>query len=114
MICALVVVGTIGDLAGRSLRPAVARLIAARRLDQLTADLTRQAVALHSVLLLEIHGGDPTRPIRDDEAEECRRVIDAVFAVWADNTAPPREHPAGSSVSEPPARARRRREGLDL
>jgi glucose-6-phosphate 1-dehydrogenase len=46
--------------------------------------------------LLDVLRGDPTLAVRDDEAQECWRVVDAVLAGWRTAAVPLREYPAGS------------------
>ena len=43
----------------------------------------------------------PTLSVRDDEAQECWRVVDAVLAGWRTGAVPLREYPAGSAGPVP-------------
>jgi glucose-6-phosphate 1-dehydrogenase len=52
-------------------------------------------------LLLDLLSGDPARAVRDDEAQECWRVVDAVLAGWREAATPVREYAAGSAGPVP-------------
>ncbi|HKG49521.1 MAG TPA: glucose-6-phosphate dehydrogenase [Actinomycetales bacterium] len=53
-------------------------------------------------LLQDLLRGDPTLAVRDDEAEQCWRVVDAVLAGWRTGTPPLRDYAAGSAGPVPP------------
>ena len=54
-------------------------------------------------ILRDVLAGDPTFAVRDDEAEECWRIVDAVLAGWRSGTPPLQDYPAGSAVPVPTA-----------
>lgn len=53
-------------------------------------------------LLMDVLSGDPTLSIRDDEAEECWRIVEPVLAVWAEAGVPLSEYAAGSDGPQSP------------
>jgi glucose-6-phosphate 1-dehydrogenase len=67
-------------------------------LDQVCMDSQFGAGALpaYSRLLLDILNGDLTLSIRDDEAEECWRIVEPILDAWADEGVPLQDYPAGS------------------
>jgi glucose-6-phosphate 1-dehydrogenase len=54
------------------------------------------ALPAYSRLLLDILNGDLTLSIRDDEAEECWRIVEPILDAWADEGVPLQDYPAGS------------------
>jgi glucose-6-phosphate 1-dehydrogenase len=65
------------------------------RLD-LEATLAPQDLSPYARILLEVLEGDPTLSIRDDEAEECWRIIEPIRQAWQEGRVPLLAYPAGS------------------
>jgi glucose-6-phosphate 1-dehydrogenase len=63
------------------------------------------ALPAYARLLMDVLSGDPTLSIRDDEAEECWRIVEPVLAVWAEGGVPLSEYAAGSDGPPPPRQA---------
>jgi len=68
-------------------------------LDQvsLETELAKDPLPAYARLLTDILAGDVTLSIRDDEAEECWRIVQPVLEAWRENRVPLLEYPAGSS-----------------
>ena len=69
---------------------------------QLVAQPPRPSLPPSARLLLDLLRGDPTLAVRDDEAEQCWRVVDDVLAGWRTGTPALRDYPAGSDGPVPP------------
>ena len=67
----------------------------------LVAQPPRPSLPPSARLLLDLLRGDPTLSVRDDEAQECWRVVDAVLAGWRTGAVPLRLYPAGSAGPVP-------------
>jgi glucose-6-phosphate 1-dehydrogenase len=63
---------------------------------ELATDLSPQTVPAYGRLLLDVIAGDPTLSIRDDEAEECWRIVEPILNAWAKGHGSLLEYPAGS------------------
>jgi glucose-6-phosphate 1-dehydrogenase len=57
----------------------------------------RQPLPASARILLDVLAGDPTLAIRDDEAEHCWRIVDAVLEGWRAGAPPLQEYAAGSN-----------------
>jgi glucose-6-phosphate 1-dehydrogenase len=68
---------------------------------ELAAEPPRPSLPASGRLLLDLLSGDPARAVRDDEAQECWRVVDAVLAGWRSAATPVREYAAGSAGPVP-------------
>jgi glucose-6-phosphate 1-dehydrogenase len=68
---------------------------------ELAAEPPRPSLPASGRLLLDLLSGDPARAVRDDEAQECWRVVDAVLAAWRAAGTPVREYAAGSTGPVP-------------
>jgi glucose-6-phosphate 1-dehydrogenase len=68
---------------------------------ELTAEPPRPSLPASGRLLLDLLSGDPARAVRDDEAQECWRVTDAVLDGWRAAGTPVREYAAGSAGPVP-------------
>jgi glucose-6-phosphate 1-dehydrogenase len=68
---------------------------------ELAAEPPRPSLPPSARLLLDLLSGDPVRAVRDDEVQECWRVVDGVLAGWRAGAAPMREYPAGSGGPVP-------------
>lgn len=55
-----------------------------------------EGLPAYARLLLDVLNGDPTPSIRDDEAEESWRIVEAILARWAEEAAPLVEYAAGA------------------
>ena len=64
---------------------------------QLALSLAPQELSPYARQLLEALEGDPTLSIRDDEAEECWRIVEPIVTEWERGVAPLLAYPAGSS-----------------
>jgi glucose-6-phosphate 1-dehydrogenase len=62
----------------------------------LEADYAVSACPAYSRLLLDAVHGDPSRSVRDDEVEECWRIVDPIREAWAAGKTPLHTYPAGS------------------
>ncbi len=63
----------------------------------LDVDLAADPLPAYARLLLDILAGDVTLAIRDDEAEECWRIVEPIVEAWRQDRVPLHEYPAGSS-----------------
>lgn len=63
----------------------------------LDVEFASQALPAYARLLLDVLRGDPTLAIRDDEAEECWRIVDPILEGWREGASELLEYPAGSS-----------------
>jgi glucose-6-phosphate 1-dehydrogenase len=63
---------------------------------RLSAERPRQPLPASARLLRDVLAGDPTFAVRDDETEECWRILDAVLAGWRTGTPALQDYPAGS------------------
>ncbi len=77
-------------LTGPSGLPEVAR-------DLLEVTRPRQRMPASARLLRDVLAGDPTLAVRDDEAEQCWRIIDAVLATWRTGAPALQDYAAGSA-----------------
>ncbi len=55
----------------------------------------RQVLPASARVLLDLLRGDPVLTVRDDEAEECWRIVDPVLSVWRTGVPPLQEYRAG-------------------
>ncbi|HEX5826989.1 MAG TPA: hypothetical protein VFY23_05675, partial [Candidatus Limnocylindrales bacterium] len=55
-----------------------------------------QALPAYARLLLDVLRGDPLLSIRDDEAEECWRIVEPILATWQAGSPTLVGYPAGS------------------
>ena len=62
----------------------------------LVAELAPQSVSAYGKVILDVLHCDPTLSIRDDEAEECWRIVEPIMNSWAAGTPAIEEYPAGS------------------
>jgi glucose-6-phosphate 1-dehydrogenase len=62
----------------------------------LATDLAPQRIPAYGRLLLDVIAGDPTLAIRDDEAEECWRIVEPILDAWSKGHGPLHEYPAGT------------------
>ncbi len=62
----------------------------------LATDLAPQRIPAYGRLLLDVIAGDPTLAIRDDEAEECWRIVEPILEAWSKGHGPLHEYPAGT------------------
>jgi glucose-6-phosphate 1-dehydrogenase len=62
----------------------------------LDLELAPQELPAYARLLLAAFEGDATLSIRDDEAEECWRIVEPILEVWAAGGVPLEEYPAGT------------------
>jgi glucose-6-phosphate 1-dehydrogenase len=62
----------------------------------LEASRPRQPLPASARLLRDVLAGDPTLAVRDDEVEECWRVIDSVVSAWRRGVPALQDYPAGS------------------
>jgi glucose-6-phosphate 1-dehydrogenase len=69
---------------------------------RLLAQPPRPALPPSARLLRDLLRGDPTLAVRDDEAEQCWGVVDAVRSGWRTGTSPLRDYAAGSAGPVPP------------
>jgi glucose-6-phosphate 1-dehydrogenase len=69
---------------------------------RLVAQPPRPTLPPSARLLRDLLRGDPTLAVRDDEAEQCWRVVDAVRAGWTSGPSALRDYPAGSAGPVPP------------
>jgi glucose-6-phosphate 1-dehydrogenase len=63
----------------------------------LEASRPRQPLPATARLLRDVLAGDPTLAVRDDEAEECWRIIDSVVSTWRMGVPALQSYPAGSA-----------------
>jgi glucose-6-phosphate 1-dehydrogenase len=63
---------------------------------ELHADYPVSACPPYSRLLLDALSGDHSRSVRDDEVEECWRIVEPILGAWAAGRAPLGAYPAGS------------------
>jgi glucose-6-phosphate 1-dehydrogenase len=63
---------------------------------ELKIDLAPQTVPAYGRLLLDAVAGDPTLSIRDDEAEECWRIVEPILQAWTKGRGKLVTYPAGS------------------
>lgn len=63
---------------------------------ELDHDLTPQYLSAYARLILDVMEGRQNFFIRDDEAEECWRIVEPVLAAWSRDEVPLVEYPAGS------------------
>ncbi len=63
---------------------------------ELDRDLAPQVLSPYARILMAVFDGDPTLSIRDDEAEECWRIVEPILAAWKKGKPPLLEYPAGS------------------
>jgi glucose-6-phosphate 1-dehydrogenase len=66
----------------------------------LDLELAPQELSPYARLLLDVFEGDLTLSIRDDEAEECWRIVEPILDAWSDGVPPMREYAAGSAGPE--------------
>ncbi len=57
----------------------------------------QQALPASARLLLDVFEGRSTFVVRDDEVDQCWRVVDSVLATWRSGKPPLEEYPAGST-----------------
>ncbi len=57
----------------------------------------RQQMPASARLLRDVLAGDPTLTVRDDEAEQCWRIIDPVLATWRTGSPALQDYAAGSA-----------------
>ncbi|CAN5788938.1 glucose-6-phosphate dehydrogenase [soil metagenome] len=69
---------------------------------RLEASRPRQQMPASARLLRDVLAGDPTFAVRDDEAEECWRIVDSVLVGWRAGVPPLQEYPAGSAGPDLP------------
>jgi glucose-6-phosphate 1-dehydrogenase len=60
------------------------------------AELAPQDISAYGKVILDVLNGDPTLSIRDDEAEECWRIVEPIMTSWAEGVPAIEEYPAGS------------------
>ncbi len=63
---------------------------------QLEVMRPRQLMPASAQLLRDVLAGNPTLTVRDDEAEECWRIIDSVLGGWRTGVPNLQDYPAGS------------------
>jgi glucose-6-phosphate 1-dehydrogenase len=63
---------------------------------ELDRDLAPQALSPYARILMAVFEGDPTLSIRDDEAEECWRIVEPILTQWKEGQPSLLEYPAGS------------------
>ncbi len=63
---------------------------------RLSAQRPRQPLPASARLLQDVLAGDPTFAVRDDETEECWRIVDAVLAGWRTGAPALQDYAAGS------------------
>ncbi|MDP9436345.1 MAG: glucose-6-phosphate dehydrogenase, partial [Actinomycetota bacterium] len=63
---------------------------------QLEVARPRQPLPASARMVLDVLRGDPTFTVRDDEAEQCWRITDAVRAGWRNGDVPLQDYAAGS------------------
>jgi len=73
-------------------------------LSSLRLEATRPAQPLPASarLLRDVLAGDPTFAVRDDETEQCWRIVDSVLAGWQTGAPPLQDYAAGSAGPAPP------------
>lgn len=69
----------------------------------LVVDRAVQSLPASARLVRDVLAGDPALCVRDDEAEECWRIIESVTAGWASGLPPLQGYSAGSSGPDVPA-----------
>ncbi|MBA2445053.1 MAG: glucose-6-phosphate dehydrogenase [Nocardioidaceae bacterium] len=62
----------------------------------------RQVMPASARLLRDVLAGDPTLTVRDDEAEQCWRIIDSVLVTWRAGVPTLQNYAAGSAGPGPP------------
>jgi len=70
--------------------------------EQLALSRPRQPLPASARLLRDVLAGDPTLAVRDDEAEQCWRIIDAVRATWLAGVPALQDYAAGSAGPDLP------------
>jgi glucose-6-phosphate 1-dehydrogenase len=68
---------------------------------ELAVELAPQEIPAYGRLLLDVLQGDPVLSIRDDEAEECWRIVDPIAGAWASGGVPLLDYRAGASGPVP-------------
>jgi glucose-6-phosphate 1-dehydrogenase len=61
----------------------------------------RQALPASARMLLDVFAGNATFLVRDDEVEECWRIVDPVLSAWRAGIPPLHDYPAGSLGPQP-------------
>jgi glucose-6-phosphate 1-dehydrogenase len=69
---------------------------------RLEARRPRQPLPASARLLRDVLAGNPTLAVRDDETDECWRIVDSVLAGWRTGAPPLQEYAAGSAGPDVP------------
>jgi glucose-6-phosphate 1-dehydrogenase len=72
---------------------------------ELHVEFPPQSLPAYARLLLDVLRGDAMLSIRDDEAEECWRIVEPILATWRSGTPTLVGYPAGSRGPAAPLRA---------